>query len=78
MSKIVQIDLRGGVGHYKPIIKCSNVKKEIIEESRYENEREDDIEININQSDIAQFEINADELNNQIILKDIDKTDETQ
>lgn len=74
----MQIDLKGGVGHYRPIIKYSNVKKEIIEESRYENEIEDDIEINLNQSDIAQFDINSNDQNNQIILNDIDKPDELQ
>ena len=74
----MQIDLKGGVGHYKPIIKYSNVKKEIIEESRYENEIEDDVEINISQNDIAQFDMNANDQNNQIILHDIDKPDEIQ
>ncbi len=76
MTKILQIDLKGGVGHYKPIIKYSNVKKEIIEESRYENEIEEGIEININQSDIGHFD--ANEQHNEIILNDIDRPDEIQ
>ena len=39
--KIYQIDLKGGMGKYKQIIKLSNLKKEIIEESVLENEQEE-------------------------------------
>ena len=41
ITKIYQIDVKGGNGQYKPIIKLSNLKKEIIEESVLENENEE-------------------------------------
>ena len=41
ITKIYQIDLKGGNKQYKPIIKLANLKKEIIEESIIENENEE-------------------------------------
>lgn len=44
ITKIYQIDLKGGTSQYKPIIKLYKLKKKIIEESAIENENEEGAE----------------------------------